>query len=129
MSVTIASLALMMSPSTCALLAQVFPVFLLVFAVRDGQLVRSIQRERLPNGLSGWAHLLSRLRSNRTAWLLVTGYFLFMEAWLVAASDGAWPMPAYAGYIALVILLVYAGIELWAHVLPGDGASDDGAAR
>lgn len=126
---SLASVSIMMSPSTCALLAQVFPVFLLVFAVRDGQIVRSIRRERLQSGLAGWPHWLSRLRSNRAAWVAVTAYFLFMEAWLIAASDGAWPMPIHAGYAALVVLLFYAAIELWAHVLPGDEASSDGATR
>jgi len=109
-----------MSPTTCSLLAQVLPVFLLVFAVRDGQLVRSIRREELPTGLRGWQHWLPRLRSNRVAWLLATSYFLLMEAWLIAAADGAWPMPNYVGWLALLVLLLYAAIELWSHVLPVD---------
>lgn len=114
----------MMSPSTCALLAQVLPVFLLVFAVRNGQLVQSIRRETLPMGLDGWRHWLSRLRSNRVAWVFVTGYFLFMEAWLIAASDGTWPIPAVAGWLALGVLLLYTAIELWSHVLPDDTETD-----
>lgn len=97
-------------------------MFLLVFAVRDGQLVRSIRREGLPPGLHGWRHWLSRLRSNRFAWVAVTSYFLFTEAWLIAASDGAWPMPNYVGWLALVVLLLYAAIEVWSHVLPLDVA-------
>jgi len=122
MSDSTASVPTMMSPTTCALLAQVLPVFLLVFAVRDGQLVRSIRREGLAVGLRGWRHWLSRLRSNRVAWVVVTSYFLFMEAWLIAASDGAWPMPNYAGWLALIVLLLYAAIELWSRVLPVDVA-------
>lgn len=122
MSDSTASVPTMMSPTTCALLAQVLPVFLLVFAVRDGQLVRSIRREGLPIGLRGWRHWLSRLRSNRVAWVVVTSYFLFMEAWLIAASDGAWQMPNYAGWLALIVLLLYAAIEVWSHVLPVDVA-------
>lgn len=66
----------MMSPSTCAPAGQVPFVFLLVFAVRNGQLKQSIRRETLPMGLDGWRHWLSRLRSNRVAWVFVTGYFL-----------------------------------------------------
>jgi len=126
MSDSTASVPTMMSPTTCALLAQVLPVFLLVFAVRDGQLVRSIRREGLSIGLRGWRHWLSRLRSNRVAWVVVTSYFLFMEAWFIAASDGAWSMPKDAGWLALVILLLYAAIEVWSHVLPVDVA--DGSA-
>lgn len=122
MSDSTASVPTMMSPTTCALLAQVLPVFLLVFAVRDGQLARSIRRERLPIGLRGWRHSFSRLRSNRVGWVAATTYFLFMEAWLIAASDGAWPMPNYVGWLALIVLLFYAAIEVWSHVLPVDAA-------
>jgi len=49
-----------------------------------------------------------------------------MEAWFIAASDGAWSMPNDAGWLALVILLLYAAIEVWSHVLPVDVA--DGSA-
>jgi sterol desaturase/sphingolipid hydroxylase (fatty acid hydroxylase superfamily) len=110
----------MMSPSTCSLLAQIFPVFLLVFAVRDGQIVRTIREEKPPSGLEGWKRWLSRLRSSRASWVVVTTYFLLMEAWLIAAADGALSMPKYLAYIALVVLLFYAALELWAQVLPGE---------
>lgn len=75
--------------------------------------------------MDGWRHWLSRLRSNRFAWVLVTGYFLFMDAGLIAASDGTWPMSSFAGWLALAVLLLHAAIELWSHVLPDETQTHD----
>ena len=58
--------------------------------------------------------------------MIVTGYFLLMEIWLIAASDGVLPMPNYLAYLALAVLLFYAAIELWSHVLPDEASHGKG---
>ena len=87
-----------MSETTCALLAQVMPVFLLVFAVREGRIVQSVRRQQGPPSGGGWRGLVAWLRADRTAWLVITFFMIFMEAWFVAAGDGSLRMPAILGY-------------------------------
>lgn len=112
----------MMNPATCGLLAQVVPVFLLVFAVRGSQLVRSVQEARQPHKHAGWKRVLTWVRSERIAWLVITFLFLAGEAWAVGASDGSWPMPQAAAYTWFGLVLLYAWIEMASLALPGDEA-------
>ena len=109
----------MMSETTCALLAQVMPVFLLVFAVRDGRIVESVRRGNRPAIGGGWRGLLARLRSDRTSWRVITFFMVFMEVGFVAGSDGLFRMPAVLGYSWFVLVLLYAWIEIIAHAHPG----------
>lgn len=115
-----------MSQTTCALLAQVMPVFLLIFAVRDGRIVASVRREVRPPRGAGWRGLWARLRSDRTSWRVVTFLMILMEAWFVAASDGLVSMPVLFGYLWFGLVLLYAWIEIVAHTHPdGDQSGSD----
>jgi hypothetical protein len=114
----------MMSQTTCALLAQVMPVFLLIFAVRDGRIVASLRREERPARGGGWRGLQARLRADRTSWRVVTFLMIFMEAWFVAASDGLVRMPALVGYLWFGLVLLYAWVEIVAHTQPDGDPSD-----
>lgn len=109
-----------MNPQTCALLAQVVPVFLLVFAVQGSQLVRSVQRSQQPVKRPGWKGFLTRLRSDRVVWPVIILLFLTGEAWSIGASDGSWPMPKMVGYIWFGLVLLYAWIEVSSFVVPTD---------
>lgn len=116
----------MMSQTTCSLLAQVMPVFLLIFTVRDGRIVASVRREEKPARGGGWRGRWARLRSDRTSWRVVTFFMIFMEAWFVAASDGLVSMPAIIGYLWFGLVLLYAWIEIVAHTQPdGDPGDPD----
>jgi|BarGraNGADG00312_2_1021985.scaffolds.fasta_scaffold12192_2 hypothetical protein len=100
------------------------PVFLLVFAVRDGRIVASVRREQTPARGGGSRGLRARLRADRTSWRVVTFLMIFMEAWFVAASDGLFPMPALLGYLWFGLVLLYAWVEIVANTQPDRDPSD-----
>ena len=107
----------MTSPSTCALLAQIVPVFLLVFAVRGSYLAGASAAEarrrarRLAN---------RRWRQDpRVGWAAIVLLFLLFEFALVLGAAEVVPIPAVVVWPWVALTLIYAAIEFW-----GAGASE-----
>lgn len=100
------------STDTYALLAQIVPVFLLIFAVRGsfitGASAEDVKmRARRPK-LRHW------YRDPRLHWAVLVLLFLGFEFCLVLGAAGAWLMPPIMMWIWFALTLVYAAIELWA---------------
>ncbi|MGC3995165.1 MAG: hypothetical protein QM779_13800 [Propionicimonas sp.] len=99
------------TPATCALLAQIVPVFLLTFAVRGSHMARSSaddvrRRPRRSNKRFRWS-------DPRLQWAFVVLLFIGFEAFLVAAAEGIAVAPAVLVWTWFGLVLLYAGIEFW----------------
>mgnify|MGYP000909584186 CR=1 FL=1 len=101
-----------LSPTTCALLAQIVPVFLLTFAVRGSFMARASADDvsRRPKRFT------RRLRWSdpRLQWGLVVLLFIGFEAFLVLGAAGVFVAPAVVVWPWFGLTLLYAAIEFWA---------------
>lgn len=101
-----------MNAETCALIAQILPVFLLVFAVKGSFMTRASSQDvrTRPKRLVGqrW------LKDPRLGWAVVVLLFLGFEFFLVLAAAGAIEMSAMVGWLGFGLALAYAAVEFWA---------------
>lgn len=109
---------LMTSPSTCALLAQIVPVFLLVFAVRGSYLsgASAAEAQRRARRLANrrWG------RDPRLQWGAIVLLFLLFEFALVLGAAEVVPIPAVVLWPWFGLTLIYAAMEFWVAGVAGD---------
>lgn len=102
---------LMTSPGTCALLAQIVPVFLLVFAVRGSYLAGAsaaeVQRRARRLANRRWR------RDPRLQWGAIVLLFLLFEFALVLGAAEVVALPALVVWPWFALTLTYAAIEFW----------------
>ena len=100
-----------MTPDTYALVAQIVPVFLLIFAVRGSYLTRAsaadVRRRPRRSSDRHWH------QDPRTHWALIITLFLAFEFLLILGAAEVWMMPGLWVWIGLSLTLVYAAIEFW----------------
>lgn len=118
-----ASLTCVMSTETYALLAQIVPVFLLIFAVRGSFLTAASVQDvkKRPKRLRR-RHWNRDPRLHRGVLVLL---FLGFEFCLVLGAAGVWMMPSVLVWICFALTLVYAAVEFWiAGVVPNGHNSE-----
>lgn len=113
-----------MTPDTYALVAQIVPVFLLIFAVRGSYLTRAsvadVRRRPRRSLNRRW------YQDPRTQWALIIILFLIFEFLLVLGAAEFWMMPASWVWIGLFLTLAYAAMEFWlAGTIAGTTGQDD----
>lgn len=110
-----------MRSETCALIAQVIPVFLVVFGVRGSflQYVARLPRNDLPSRTR-----LPWFKQDKWQWLFLILIFLAAEVAFVMASDGIFVMAPLAGYGVFGLVLLFAFLEL---TLPAFGRHRPGS--
>lgn len=101
-----------MKAETCALLAQILPVFLLAFAVKGSLLTRASSEEVRVRPRRLAKHRW--LKDPRLEWAVVVVLFIGFEFFLVMAAAGVIGMPAIAGWVGFALALAYAALEFWA---------------
>lgn len=112
MSEGLPNLHRVMNAETCALLAQILPVFLLAFAVKGSLMTRATSEDarRRPRRLvrHRW------LKDPRVEWAGVVVLLIGFEFFLALAAAGVLGMPAVFGWVVFALALAYAALEFWA---------------
>ena len=95
-------------PDAYALIAQIVPVFLLIFAVRGSFLssASTVDVQRRPKR-GPW------YRDPRIRWAILVTLFLAFEFLLVLGAAEVWMMPAMWVWVGLLLASLYAAIEFW----------------
>jgi hypothetical protein len=110
------------NPSACALIAQIVPVFLLVFAVRDSTIARAVAEDA--KNRTGQVKR-QRMRSDlRSGWIAVISLFLVFEFILVLGAAELMAVSTWIVIPMFAVILVYAAIEFWAGAGPSPTAND-----
>lgn len=100
------------TPSTCALLAQIVPVFFIAFTLRDSYVTSSSRQDvqRRPRRARRWHWL----HDPRVEWAMVVVGFIVYEFVLVLGAAEVIALNSILVLVWFALTLLFATVEAWA---------------